>query len=120
MYNHIISSYPLFITVESILNLSFAIIVFLECAGIIIASPVFKIVVLSSIIISAWPSIICINVSKGEVLTPNASPVSKETALTFPVVFFMIVFINTEFGTYSIISTTINVLAFYTSGFSIL
>lgn len=57
-------------------------------------------------------------VSKGDVFSVSASPESNETALTLPVVFFIIVLITTELGIYSIISTIINAFDFSTSDFS--
>lgn len=72
----------------------------------------------SLITISAMPSMICIKVSNGEVLSENVSPESKDTALTLPVVFLMIVLINTELGIYSNISTTMNAFDFSNSGVS--
>ncbi len=78
----------------------------------IIDCPVSSIVDLSSMKISALPSIIWMKVSKGEIFSVMASPESNETALTFPVVFRIIVFINTELRTYSRISTTIKAFDF--------
>ena len=57
------------------------------------------------------------NVSNGDVFNVKSSPESNETALTFPVVFFIIVLITTAFGTYSMISTMIKTFAFSTSEF---
>ena len=68
-----------------------------------------------SITISALPSITWTKVSNGIIFSVRASPVSHEIALTFPVVFFIIVLITTELGTYSMISTIIKAFAFSTS-----
>lgn len=114
------SSYPLLIIVESILKRTFALMALRECAGMMIDSPVSNRCDVSFITISAFPSIICIKVSKGEVLSENVSPESNETALIFPVVFFIIVLINTEFGMYSNISTTMNAFDFSNSEVSTL
>jgi len=78
------------ITVDNILNLSFALNIFLECAGIIIDWPVLRKFEISLITISALPSITWMKVSKGEIFSVNASPESNETALTFPVVFLQL------------------------------
>src|SRR5680860_160845 len=93
--------------------------VFFEWAGIIMDWPVSKVWEFSSIEISARPSNIWIKVSNGEIFPVRFSPESKDMAVMLPVVFFMIVFMTTALGTYSMISTIINTFAFSISGFSI-
>src|SRR6188768_4506221 len=70
--------------------------------------------------ISALPSMICANVSNGEVFSVNPSPVSNDMILILPVDFLMIVLLRTALGTYSIISTIINPFDFSISLVSIL
>src|SRR5690606_6026131 len=112
-------SYPLLMMVEIILNRSLAFMVFLEWAGMIMDCPVSKVCELPSIKISALPSMIWMNVSKGDIFSVRFSPESKETAVTFPVVFFMMVLLTTALGTYSMISTIMKTFDFSTSVFSI-
>ncbi len=105
--------------VEIILKRSLALMVFLECAGMIMDWPVSRVCELSSIKISALPSMIWMNVSKGDIFSVRFSPESKETAVTLPVVFFIMVFMTTALGTYSMISTIMKTFDFSTSTFSI-
>src|ERR1035438_7698750 len=113
------SSYPLFIIIEIILNLTFAFISLRAWAGMIIDCPVSNKIDFPSITISAFPSITWMKLSKGETLPANDSPESNETALILPVVLRIIVFITTELGTYSRISTIIKAFDFSISIFSI-
>src|SRR5680860_809366 len=99
-------------TVEIILKRSLALMVLRVWAGMIMDWPVSKLWESSSIKISARPSIIWINVSNGDIFSVRFSPESKDTAVTLPVVFFMIVFMTTALGTYSIISTMIKTFDF--------
>lgn len=112
------SSYPLLIVVDSILNRILAFMVLRACAGIMMDCPVFNIKDWSLITTSASPSMTCIKVSKGDFFSESASPESKETAVTLPVVFLMIVLITTALGTYSMISTMMKIFDFSNSGFS--
>jgi len=73
-----------------------------------------------SMTISALPSIIWANVSKGDIFSVKPSPVSKDIILMLPVDFLMIVLMTTELGTYSIISTVMWAFDFSNSVFSIL
>src|SRR5687768_10327399 len=93
--------------VEIILKRTFAFIDVSEWAGMIMAWPVSSMVDSSLMIISAVPSITWTKVSKREIFSLSTSPESNEITLTFPVVFFIIVFITTELGMYSMISTII-------------
>lgn len=74
--------------------------------------PVSSILETPSITISALPSIIWTKVSNGIIFSVKASPLSKETAEMFPVVFLIIVLLTTEFGIYSMISTMMRAFAF--------
>jgi len=89
-------------------------------AGMIIDWPVSRILEIPSITSSALPSIIWAYVSKGVVFSANPSPLSNDIILIFPVVFFIIVLLTTELGTYSIISTVICAFDFSISELSIL
>ncbi len=109
------SSYPLLITVEIILNCSLALMQCGECAGMTMPFPNLSWYFFSSMMTSAAPSIICIYVSKGEVFSPNSSPVAKDATVILPVVFLIIVLLTTAFGTYSMISTMICAFDFSTS-----
>ncbi len=104
--------------VAIILNLTLALMVLEECAGMMIECPVSRILDLSSITISAFPSITWIKVSKGDVFFVRASPESNETAVTLPVLFLIIVLMTTALGIYSTISTIMKAFAFSSSGFS--
>ena len=84
--------------VDNILNLTLAFIVLREWAGMMMDSPVFSVLDLSSITISAIPSITWIKVSKGEIFSFSTSPESNETAVTIPVILLIIVLITTECG----------------------
>src|SRR4030095_6341138 len=75
------------------------------CAGMTIPWPVKSIFDLPSIKISALPSMIWTNVSKGEVFSAKPSPASKDIRPTSPVNFLRMVFMTTLLSTYSIIST---------------
>jgi hypothetical protein len=77
------------------------------CAGITIPWPVKSIFDLLSTKISALPSMIWTNVSKGEIFSANPSPASNDIRPTSPVDFLRMVLITTELSTYSIISTMI-------------
>ena len=103
--------------VDNILNLTFALIVLRECAGMMMDCQVSMRLDMSLITISALPSMTWMKVSKGEIFSLNASPESNETALTLPVVFLMIVLITTEFGIYSMISTMMKAFDFSNSAF---
>src|SRR5712664_3375025 len=76
-----------------------------EWAGMMIPCPDSSTWDTLSMTISARPSMIWANVSKGLVFSVSPSPLSKDMMLIFPVDFLMMVLITTELGTYSIIST---------------
>src|SRR5687767_1577563 len=105
-------------TVRIILNRPFGFIKLGECAGIIIPCPDPSILDILSITISALPSMIWTNVSKGEVFSVNPSPLSNDITLIFPVDFLIIVLITTALAIYSIISTMICAVDFSISPFA--
>ena len=65
--------------------------------------------------ISAFPSMICAKVSKGDIFSVKPSPTSKDMTLILPVDFFRIVLITTALGTYSMISTVMCAIDFSNS-----
>lgn len=92
----LMSSYPLLMMVDSILNRTWAFMLLEECAGMIMSCPVSSSVACPSMTTSAVPSITCIRRSKGDIFVASFCPVSKEERLTVPVFFSMMDLMTTE------------------------